>query len=191
MIASNVPTHLFDKLSDHGVVCVHDPLVTNKDASSISSTPDSAATTSAVSDETDFSSQVYVGTVRSGQQMYAQGKSLVVIGNVNSGAEVMADGDIFVFGRLMGRAIAGIGDGRHFPSRCSIYSTNFMASLVGIQSVFLVPDEHNSSSSMIGKSVRISLQDSSSASKNGVSKTTSKVVDIGTKDGITMVLDEL
>ena len=48
-----------------------------------------------------------VQTVRSGQQVYAQGTDLVVLGNVNPGAEVYADGHIHVYGTLKGRAFAG------------------------------------------------------------------------------------
>ncbi|MDX1396945.1 MAG: septum site-determining protein MinC [Oceanospirillum sp.] len=47
------------------------------------------------------------GTVRSGQQVYADCADLVVIGSVNEGAEVIADGNIQVWGSLRGRAIAG------------------------------------------------------------------------------------
>lgn len=52
---------------------------------------------------------VLTRSVRSGQQIFAQNKSLVVLGNVSSGAEVMADGDVYVMGTLKGRALAGIG----------------------------------------------------------------------------------
>jgi septum site-determining protein MinC len=51
---------------------------------------------------------VFEGSVRSGQQIYSQGRSLIVLGSVNSGAEVLSDGDIHVFGALKGRALAGI-----------------------------------------------------------------------------------
>lgn len=58
------------------------------------------------------SAQFVHGTVRSGQQVYAEGKSLVILGGVNEGAEVMADGDIHVYGRLQGRAVAGLSGDR-------------------------------------------------------------------------------
>ena len=44
------------------------------------------------------------------------------------------------------------------PSSCSIYSTHFAASLIGIQSVFVAPDEHPSIRSLLGKAVRITLR---------------------------------
>ena len=45
--------------------------------------------------------------VRSGQQVYAKGKNLVIMGTVSAGAEILADGDIHVYGSLRGRALAG------------------------------------------------------------------------------------
>jgi septum site-determining protein MinC len=45
--------------------------------------------------------------LRSGQQIYARGRDLVVLDNVHAGAEVIADGNIHVYALLSGRAMAG------------------------------------------------------------------------------------
>jgi septum site-determining protein MinC len=45
--------------------------------------------------------------LRSGQQIYARGRDLVVLSMVNAGAEVIADGHIHVYAPLRGKAIAG------------------------------------------------------------------------------------
>ena len=45
--------------------------------------------------------------LRSGQQVYARGRDLVVMAMVNPGAEVIADGHIHVYAPLRGKAIAG------------------------------------------------------------------------------------
>jgi len=45
--------------------------------------------------------------LRSGQQIYARGRDLVVLSMVNAGAEVIADGSIHVYAPLRGKAIAG------------------------------------------------------------------------------------
>ena len=45
--------------------------------------------------------------LRSGQQVYARGRDLVVMQMVNPGAEVIADGHIHVYAPLRGKAIAG------------------------------------------------------------------------------------
>jgi septum site-determining protein MinC len=68
------------------------------------------------------SAQFVHGTVRSGQQVYAEGRSLVILGGVNEGAEVMADGDIHVYGRLQGRAVAGLsGDRSAKVNQCVLF----------------------------------------------------------------------
>jgi septum site-determining protein MinC len=45
--------------------------------------------------------------LRSGQQVYARGRDLVVLSMVNPGAEVIADGHIHVYAPLRGKAMAG------------------------------------------------------------------------------------
>jgi septum site-determining protein MinC len=45
--------------------------------------------------------------LRSGQQVYAKGRDLVIMAMVNPGAEVIADGHIHVYAALRGKAIAG------------------------------------------------------------------------------------
>ena len=55
--------------------------------------------------------------LRSGQQVYARGRDLVVLSMVNPGAEVIADGHVHVYAPLRGKAIAGArgnGDARIF-----------------------------------------------------------------------------
>lgn len=45
--------------------------------------------------------------LRSGQQVYARGRDLVMLAMVNAGAEVIADGNIHIYAPLRGRAMAG------------------------------------------------------------------------------------
>jgi septum formation inhibitor MinC len=88
--------------------------------------------------------KVYHGSVRSGQQVSSDepNQSLVILGNVNSGGEVMADGDIYIFGALRGRALAGLSDasshGQDMASK--IISSHFDAELVCIGEVFTTVD---------------------------------------------------
>jgi septum site-determining protein MinC len=68
------------------------------------------------------------GAVRSGQQIYARSRDLVVTGTVANGAEVIADGDIHIYGGLRGRAMAGAqGD-----EKARIYISDFRGELVAI-----------------------------------------------------------
>src|SRR5688572_20175912 len=53
------------------------------------------------------SALVIARPLRSGQQVYARGRDVVVLAMVNPGAEVIADGHIHVYAPLRGKAIAG------------------------------------------------------------------------------------
>nr|CCA15035.1 conserved hypothetical protein [Albugo laibachii Nc14]CCA23158.1 conserved hypothetical protein [Albugo laibachii Nc14] len=82
--------------------------------------------------------------VRSGQQVYAKSRSLVVLGNVNSGAEVMADGDISIFGAFKGRALAGVTGHREARITCGCFD----AELVSIAHHFTTCDAAGLSNSI-------------------------------------------
>lgn len=75
--------------------------------------------------------------LRSGQQVYARGRDLVVLAMVNPGAEVIADGHIHVYAPLRGRAIAGArgwGEAR-------IFARDMQPELVSIAGVYRTSDE--------------------------------------------------
>ena len=89
-------------------------------------------------------SMLYRGTVRSGQQVSApEGCSLVVLGSVSSGGEVLSDCDVFVYGRLKGRALAGLGGrgGR-------IIATSLDAELVCVGGVFKTMEDVDTDGSL-------------------------------------------
>lgn len=50
---------------------------------------------------------VVQNAVRSGQQVYAKDRDLIVLGSVNPGAEVIADGNVHVYGTIRGKVFAG------------------------------------------------------------------------------------
>ena len=70
--------------------------------------------------------------LRSGQQVYARGRDLVVLSMVNPGAEVIADGNIHVYAPLRGRAIAGARGNRD----ARIFSLALDAELLSIAGVY-------------------------------------------------------
>ena len=75
--------------------------------------------------------------LRSGQQVYARGRDLVLLAMVNHGAEVIADGHIHVYAPLRGRALAGArgwGDAR-------IFAREMRADMVSIAGVYRTGDE--------------------------------------------------
>ena len=115
----------------------------------------SSSATDSVSDSIE--NKLQVGTVRSGQQVYAEDCSLTVMGTVNEGAEIMSDGDIYVFGKLRGRAVAGLG--AKDAANCRIYVSQFEASLIGIKSVFCIPEDHLVEYQMLkGRDVCITIE---------------------------------
>ena len=75
--------------------------------------------------------------LRSGQQVYARGRDLVVMAMVNAGAEVIADGHIHVYAPLRGRAIAGA---RGWPE-ARIFALEMKPELVSISGVYRTSEE--------------------------------------------------
>ncbi|MBC7719376.1 MAG: septum site-determining protein MinC [Chitinophagaceae bacterium] len=65
------------------------------------------ATTPAAPASGQLSALIIDKPLRSGQQVYARGRDLVVLAIVNAGAEVIADGHIHVYAPLRGKAMAG------------------------------------------------------------------------------------
>ncbi|MBM3386223.1 MAG: septum site-determining protein MinC [Betaproteobacteria bacterium] len=70
--------------------------------------------------------------LRSGQQIYAKDRDLVVLAMVNPGAEVIADGHIHVYAPLRGKAIAGA---RGF-SDARIFAQSMDPELISIAGVY-------------------------------------------------------
>lgn len=95
--------------------------------------------------------QRYHGQVRSGQQMYAKDQDLIVTGAVGASSEVIADGSIHIYGRLMGKVIAGAQGDRE----ARIYCLAFGAELVSIAGIFRVFE--SIPIDLAGKAVQISL----------------------------------
>jgi septum site-determining protein MinC len=89
--------------------------------------------------------------VRAGQRIYAQGTDLVVVGTVNRGAEVIADGNIHVYGRLLGRAIAG----GQSAAEARIFTLHFDPELVSIAGYYAVRD--GLGEAPIGRGVQVRL----------------------------------
>ena len=91
--------------------------------------------------------------VRSGQQIYARERDLIVIGDVSPGAEVIADGHVHVYGALAGRAIAGARGRRD----AGIFTLELRAELVAVSGIYRT-FEDGVPAQYAGKPVRISLE---------------------------------
>jgi len=70
--------------------------------------------------------------VRSGQSVVFEDGDVTVVGAVASGAEVIAGGSIHIYGRLRGRAIAGLREG----AGARIFCSRLEAELVGIDRLY-------------------------------------------------------
>ena len=70
--------------------------------------------------------------LRSGQQIYARGRDLVVMAMVNAGAEVIADGSIHVYAPLRGKAIAGA----RGNTQARIFAQSLEAELLSIAGIY-------------------------------------------------------
>ncbi|MBK5936488.1 MAG: septum site-determining protein MinC [Halorhodospira halophila] len=93
--------------------------------------------------------------VRSGQQIYARGGSLVVLGPVGPGAEVLADGDIHIYGALRGRALAGV----QGNAGASIFCQGLEAELVSVAGEYQVNERI--ATDLIGRPARVHLDEHS------------------------------
>jgi len=89
--------------------------------------------------------------VRSGQQLYAQGRDLTLLATVGAGAEVIADGSVHVYGALRGRALAGAqGD-----VNARIFCREFHAELVAVAGHYKVLEEIPKA--LLGRAVQVWL----------------------------------
>lgn len=133
------------------------PSATTPIRRSTRSSPDSASRDSAApaTEAAPAAPPVYTKTrivtepVRSGTQIYARGGDLIVTAAVSAGAELMADGNIHVYGRLRGRALAGAAGDK----TARIFCARLEAELVSIAGRYLVseqlPPEHHGGAAQI------------------------------------------
>lgn len=102
----------------------------------VAQAPQAAAPATAPAPVHPTSALVVDKPLRSGQQVYARGRDLVVLSMVNPGAEVIADGHIHVYAPLRGKAIAGArGD-----AGARIFSLSLQAELISIAGVYRTSD---------------------------------------------------
>ncbi|QCB47611.1 septum site-determining protein MinC [Hydrogenophaga sp. PAMC20947] len=90
--------------------------------------------------------------LRSGQQVYARGRDLIVMAMVNPGAEVIADGHIHVYAPLRGKAIAGArgnGDAR-------IFALSMAPELISIAGIYRT-SENTLPDAVQGKAAQVRL----------------------------------
>lgn len=98
--------------------------------------------------------------LRSGQQVYAKGRDLVVMAMVNPGAEVIADGSVHIYGALRGKAIAGA----RGNTKAMIFAQSMEPELISIAGVYRT-SENPLSSEVLGLPAQVSLQSGADGDK--------------------------
>lgn len=97
-------------------------------------------------------SMVVTQPIRSGKEVYARDGDLVVMTTVSTGAELLADGHVHVYGRLRGRAHAGVtGD-----QTARIFCQSLDAELVSVAGHWRVREDIPET--LIGRAVQIFLE---------------------------------
>lgn len=114
--------------------------------------PEPVVTVEKSDEPTLVPTRVHHGNVRSGQQIYAAGGSLVIIGTVGNGAEVIADDSIHIYGSLRGRALAGA----RGNTQARIYCQELDPELVSIAGTYQLSDALPAE--MTGQNVHIRLE---------------------------------
>ncbi len=121
-----------------GLVCTAEPVLVRRPTTEDSAAPANAPAPTATAPEptavpdAPLSALVIERPLRSGQQVYARGRDVVVMAMVNPGAEVIADGHIHVYAPLRGRAIAGArGD-----TSARIFALEMQPELISIAGVY-------------------------------------------------------
>jgi septum site-determining protein MinC len=91
--------------------------------------------------------------LRSGQQVYARGRDLIVMAMVNPGAEVIADGHIHIYAPLRGKAMAGA----RGNADARIMALSMEPQLISIAGVYRT-SENDLPPSVYGKAAQVRLE---------------------------------
>lgn len=128
------------------------------DTAPVSSKENSQLTANSV--DSQLSAMIIDKPLRSGQQVYARGRDLVVMAMVNAGAEVIADGHIHVYAPLRGKAMAGA----RGNTEARIFALSMEAELLSIAGVYRT-SEHKLPANINGKPAQMRLITSADGDK--------------------------
>jgi septum site-determining protein MinC len=83
---------------------------------------------------------IHTSSVRSGQTVTSpENGSVIILGNVSSGGEVVSDNSIHVYGKLLGRALAGLNNGE---GECVVSAKHFDPELLVVNGEMWSGDEN-------------------------------------------------
>lgn len=98
--------------------------------------------------------------LRSGQQVYAKSRDLIVLAMVNAGAEVIADGNIHIYASLRGKAIAGA----RGNTQARIFAQVMEPELISIAGIYRT-SENALPKEVLGQAAQVCLQSGSEGDK--------------------------
>jgi septum site-determining protein MinC len=138
-----------------GLVLATDAIIQRTAAAATPSPASTAAapTAKAAAPVAPTSAMVIDKPLRSGQQVYARGRDLIVMAMVNPGAEVIADGHIHVYAPLRGKAMAGA----RGNVEARIMALSMEAQLLSIAGVYRT-SENALPPSVYGKAAQVRLE---------------------------------
>ncbi len=138
-----------------GLVLATDAIVQRSAAAATPSPASSAAAPAAkpAAPVAPTSAMVIDKPLRSGQQVYARGRDLIVMAMVNPSAEVIADGHIHVYAPLRGKAMAGA----RGNVEARIMALSMEAQLLSIAGVYRT-SENALPASVHGKAAQVRLE---------------------------------
>lgn len=144
---------LFDLAKGHGLVDASDARI-RRSMPIAEAAPTQAPVVEPVAPPPTYLSAMRIDKpLRSGQQIYAKGRDLIVMGMVNAGAEVIADGHIHVYGTLRGKAIAGA----RGNTQAQIFAQVMEPELISIAGVYRT-SENPLPKDVLGQPAQVSLQ---------------------------------
>lgn len=157
-----VAVHAHDEAQRHAAQAAGLPLADGPAAvrSTAAAKPSDAVAPAVVPPPPSPAALVVDKPLRSGQQIYARGRDLVVMAPVNPGAEVIADGHIHVYAPLRGKAIAGA---RGFDE-ARIFALAMAPELVSIAGIYRT-SEVPLPATLHGKPAQVRLQRTSEGEK--------------------------
>lgn len=136
-----------------GLVLATDAII-QRSAAAATPSPSAAAPVAKMAAPVAPSSAMIVDKpLRSGQQVYARGRDLIVMAMVNPGAEVIADGHIHVYAPLRGKAMAGA----RGNVEARIMALSMEAQLLSIAGVYRT-SENALPASVHGKAAQVRLE---------------------------------
>jgi septum site-determining protein MinC len=152
VLAHPQPAHLVDQQPTQSPLKSAEPVEHSPQTAPPPPTPSESSSGAAPGPLPILDAMIIDRPIRSGQQIYARDRDLIVMAVVSPGAEVIADGNVHVYGSLAGRAIAGARGRRD----ARIFTLDLRAEIVAVAGLYKTFEE-GVPENLRGKPVQIAL----------------------------------